>query len=56
MKKNPYQDQESRLLMRGLQATYELKGLNVQVQNITMLYQSPKQYKGLKSRKHSGFQ
>ena len=37
--------QESHLLTRGLQATYKLGGLNVKVQNITILYQGLKQYK-----------
>jgi len=40
--------------MHRLQATHELRGLNVEVQNITMLCQSLKQYKRLKSRKEFG--
>ena len=42
---SPYKNQESRLLTHGLQATHELRRLNVEVQNIMILYQSPKQYK-----------
>ena len=43
--KDPYKNQKSRLLTRGLPATHKLGELNVEVQNITILYQSPKQYK-----------
>ena len=44
-KTNKKKTQESRLLTHGLQATYKLEGLNVKVQNITILYQGLKQYK-----------
>lgn len=35
---SPYKNQDSHLLTRGLQANHELKGLNVEVQNIAILY------------------
>ena len=43
--KDPYKNQKSHLLKHGLQATQGLEGLNVEVQHITILYQSTKQYK-----------
>ena len=46
-----YRDQESCLLMHGLQATHKLRGLNVDVKKITKLHQGPNQHKGAKSRK-----
>ena len=46
-----YRDQQSCLLMHGLQATHKLRGLNVDVKKITKLHQGPNQHKGAKSRK-----
>ena len=41
--------------MSGLQATHELRRLNVEVQKIIMLYQGPKQNKVLKPKKNKVF-